>query len=51
MTVAKTFWVTKDLCKKNFYQIITWNKEHSSKQAVPTHTWGKKISAATFEGL
>ena len=38
----------KDLCEKFLYQIITWKKEHSSKQAVPTHSWEKKFFSCYF---
>ena len=51
MAVAKNLWVTINLHKKSCFSIITWNKKHSSKQAVLVpYGLGKKFFvAATSE--
>ena len=53
MSAEKKLLVTINFYKKVFIPIITWNKNHSSKQAVPiTYILEKKIfAAATFEGF
>ena len=52
MVVIKNLWVSINLYKICL-SVITWNKKHSWKQAVPiVYTLGKKVSAvATFKGL
>ena len=49
---GKNLLVTINFYQKLFLPIITWNKNHSSKPAVPTtYILGKQIfAAATFEG-
>ena len=52
MAAGKNLLVTINFYQKLFLPIITWNKNHSSKPAVPTtYILGKQIfAAATFEG-
>ena len=49
----KNFKVTKNLYKKQWLQVIKWNKKHSSNQVLSiTCTLEERFfAAATFEGL
>ena len=53
MAVGKVLRVIINVYKKQCLAVITWKKNHSSKQAVSiTYTLEKKVFAAvTFEGL
>ena len=52
MAVATNLCVTINLCKKQCLPVITYNKKHSSKQAVSMiYTLRKNFfAAATFKG-